>query len=94
MVEEPSSQTHVSSENPDNEEVHDVEAKETSKNANNQIRVKTRAQMNAHSRANKKAHVYKGKKKGTESEEEPFTENEEDPWIKEKLRLFKSKGLI
>lgn len=38
--------------------------------------------------------MYKGKKKGTESEEEPFAENEEDPWIKEKLKLFKSKGLI
>ena len=68
--------------------------KELTKKKNNDIRVKTRAQMNAHARANKKAHMYKGKKKGTESEEEPLSEDEEDPWVTEKLNLLKSKGII
>ena len=61
---------------------------------NNDIRVKSRAQMNAHARQNKKAHMKKGKKKGTESEEEPWFEEEEDPWIKSKLQHFRNKGIM
>ena len=60
---------------------------------NNEVRVKSRAQMAKHARNNKKAHRNKGKGKG-ENEEEPWIENEEDPWIKSKLQYFKSKGLI